>query len=246
MPVKKPFVFLDLDNTILDFDWAERRALSVAFREVGLDPDPKLLARYNAINRLQWELLEDGILTREQVLLRRFEILFEEHGIRASAAAVGDRYENLLADGYQFIPGAEELLRTLFGRYRLFLASNGSASVQEARIASSGIAKYFEGIFISEELGADKPAKEYFDRCFAQIPGFDPERALMVGDSLTSDIRGGINAGIRTCWFNPSGRIMDREIRPDYEIRSLDKLPLLLDRLFYLGEEYVDRGACFT
>jgi 2-haloacid dehalogenase len=237
MPLTKPSVFIDLDNTILDFDWAERRALTSAFREVGLKADPELLARYNTINRLQWELLEDGVLTREQVLLRRFQILFEEKGIRASAAVVGERYEALLADGYRFLPGAEKLLRTLFGKYKLYLASNGSASVQEARIASSGIARFFDGIFISEELGADKPSKEYFDRCFARIPSFDPARALMVGDSLTSDIRGGINAGIRTCWYNPHERIPNREIRPDFEIRSLDELSPLLDRLFYQGEE---------
>lgn len=240
MPVMKPAVLIDLDNTILDFDWAERRALTTALREVGLEPDPKLLARYNAINRRQWELLEDGVLTREQVLLRRFEILFEEQGIQASAAGVGERYESLLADGYQFLPGAEELLRTLYVRYRLYLASNGSAAVQAARIASSGIGRYFEGIFISEELGADKPSKAYFDRCIAQIPSFDPARALMVGDSLTSDIRGGINAGIRTCWYNPSGRAPDRDIRPDYVIHSLSELPPLLDRLFYQGEEQND------
>ena len=240
MSVTKPAVLIDLDNTILDFDWAEKRALTAAFREVGIEADPELLARYNAINRLQWELLEDGLLTREQVLLRRFEILFEEKGIRASAAGVGERYEALLADGYHFLPGAEELLQRISGRYRLYLASNGSASVQAARIASSGIGRFFDGIFISEELGADKPTKDYFCRCFAKIPSFDPERALMVGDSLTSDIRGGINAGIRTCWYNPSGRAPDREIRPDYEIRSLGELPPLLERLFYQGEEQDD------
>ena len=233
MPMSLPTIFLDLDDTILDFHWAERRALTTAFRESGIEPDQPLLERYSHINRMQWELLENGVLTREQVLLRRFEILFIEYGIAASAKRMGDRYETLLADGYHFIPGADDMLNSLYGRYRLFLASNGSLSVQTARIESSGIARYFDGIFISEELGADKPSKAFFDRCFAQIPDFDPTRALMVGDSLTSDIRGGINAGIRTCWLNPSEREPGRQIHPDYEIRSLSELPPLLERIFY-------------
>ncbi len=237
MPMTKPCVFIDLDNTILDFDWAERRALTAAFLEAGIEPEPEVLDRYNAINRLQWELLENGVLTREQVLVRRFEILFAERGIHASAEQVGERYETLLADGFRFLPWAEELLEALHGRYRMYLASNGSASVQAARIASSGIGRFFDGIFISEELGADKPSREYFDRCIARIRGYDPSRALMVGDSLTSDIRGGINAGIRTCWYNPSGRALDRLIRPDFEIRSLTELPPLLERLFDRSEE---------
>ena len=141
--MKKPLIFLDLDDTILDFHWAEQRALSRTFREAGLDPQPAILARYSDINRSQWELLERGILTREQVLVRRFRLLFEEQGIPASAEELGRRYEELLADGHRFIPGADELLRELQGKARLFLASNGCAAVQEARIASSAIGPYF-------------------------------------------------------------------------------------------------------
>ena len=114
--MKKPLIFLDLDDTILDFHWAEQRALSRTFREAGLDPQPAVLARYSDINRSQWELLERGILTREQVLVRRFQLLFEEQGISASAEELGRRYEELLADGHRYIPGAEELLRAKYGR----------------------------------------------------------------------------------------------------------------------------------
>lgn len=238
--MKKPFVFLDLDNTILDFNWAERKALTAALKEAGVEATPELLERYREINRRHWELLEDGVLTREQVLVRRFQSLFEERGIAASAERVGDRYEALLAYGYRFLPGAEELLRILSGKYRLYLASNGSAPVQAARIESSGIRGFFDGIFISEELGADKPSREYFDRCIAQIPGFDPDLAIIVGDSLTSDIRGGINAGIRTCWYNPQGLPLDRDVEPDHEIRSLLELPELLERVFQQGEKHDD------
>ena len=223
--MKKPLVFLDLDDTILDFHWAEQRALSRTFREVGLDPKPEILDRYSDINRSQWELLERGILSREQVLVRRFQLLFEEQGIPASAENVGRRYEELLADGHRFIPGAEELLQELQGKVRLFLASNGCAAVQEARIASSGIGPFFEDVFISELMGADKPSEEYYSRCIARIPDFEASRAVMVGDSLTSDILGGIRSGMHTCWLNPQGRSGRPDILPEAEIRSLNELP---------------------
>lgn len=231
--MNRPFVFLDLDDTILDFHWAERRALTAALLHAGIEPTEELLRRYSEINLRQWELLELGQITREAALLRRFEILFREWDIHASAAAVHNDYESRLAIGHCFVPGAREMLDSLQGRCRLYLASNGSAAVQAGRIASAGIEPLFQDIFISEELGADKPSREYFTRCFARIPGFSPANAMMVGDSLTSDIRGGINAGIKTCWFNPIGKPGREDIVPDFQIRHLSELPSLLERVFY-------------
>lgn len=228
----KPIVLLDLDNTILDFDKAEKTALGRAFTALGVAYDEALLKRYNAINIQHWEMLEDGLLTRDQVLVKRFEALYREYGIEADADRSQALYEHLLSEGHWFLPGAEELLETLAGEYRLFLCSNGSAQVQEGRIASAGIAPYFERIFVSEHMGANKPEKRYFDLCFAEIPGFDRERTVMLGDSLTSDIRGGINAGVKTCWFNPRGKENPGPIVPDYEIRTLGEFPALLKSVF--------------
>lgn len=228
----KPFLFFDLDNTILDFSWAERRALSRALREAGLEPSQEVLERYRVINIGQWELLEEGKLTRDQVLVSRYELLFQEFGIHASAKTVGDRYEQLLGDGHRFLPGAEELLETLKPRANLYIASNGCANVQASRIASADLARFFDGIFISEELGADKPSAEFFRRCFDRIPDFDPRYALVVGDSLSSDIRGGKNAGLLTCWYNPRGETPRHDVVPDYEIRELSEIPALVDRIF--------------
>ena len=227
----KPLIFLDLDDTILDFHWAEHRSLTRTFREAGLDPRPEILDRYSDINRSQWELLERGILTREQVLVRRFQLLFEEQGIAASAEELGRRYEELLADGYRFIPGAMEVLQSLQGRARLFLASNGCAAVQEARIQSSGIGQYFENVFVSELMGADKPSEEYYRRCIARIPEYDSARAVMVGDSLTSDILGGIRSGMHTCWLNPQARPGRPDIIPEAEIRSISDLPVVMEKM---------------
>lgn len=224
-------VFLDLDDTILDFSRAEAEALRRALTEVDAPADDAVLARYHEINAAQWELLEEGVLTREQVLLGRFDILFGELGIVRSAREVCERYEEYLSEGHWFISGAEELLETLAPRYDLYLASNGTAEVQYRRLESAGIRRYFRGIFLSRELGADKPSPAFFEKCFAAIPGFSRERAVMVGDSLTSDIRGGRDAGLRTCWFNPRRKPARGDIVPDYEVSSLEQLPGLLERL---------------
>ena len=226
------FVFLDLDNTVLDFSMAERTALSRTLRERGVEPLPERLARYSVINIGFWEKLETGELTRDEVLVGRFEAFFRELGVSVDGAEANARYEGLLHEGHWFMPGAEELLHGLRAAgHRLFLASNGIASVQYSRLKSAGITELFEKIFISEEVGCDKPGKEYFERCFQQIPGFERERAVIVGDSLTSDIRGGLNAGIKSCWFNPKGAPGRADIVPDYEIRDLSELPGILEKM---------------
>ncbi len=228
----QPFVLLDLDNTILDFNTAERTALGRAFETLRLPFSEEIAALYSRINIRHWEMLENGLLTREQVLVRRFEALFQELQMSADAFQAQELYENNLCEGHWFMPGAQELLERLSGSCRLFICSNGSQAVQDRRIESAGIAPYFEKIFISEHMGSNKPEKRFFDACFAQIPGFQARRAVIVGDSLTSDIRGGINAGIRTCWYNPRGLENTGCIEPDHEIRRLGELPALLETLF--------------
>ena len=224
-------IFFDLDNTLLDFDRGEAHALSRAFRQFGIDPTPAVLARYHDINLRQWELLEEGKLTKDQVLTRRFDLLFAELGVSCDSQAVCDLYESFLAEEHDFIPGALELLEALSPRYSLHLATNGASTVQRRRLADAGILPYFQNIFISEEVGFHKPSPAFFHACFAAIPGFDPASALMVGDSLTSDIRGGRDAGLRTCWFDPKGRPARLDIVPDHRITALDQLPALLERL---------------
>ena len=225
------FLFLDLDDTILDFHKAERIAISKTFRDFGIEPTEEVLARYSQINKACWHKLELGEWTREQVLVRRFEILFAEHNIVCDGTQVARAYEKNLAIGHYFLPGAEEAVDALSKKYRLFLASNGTASVQQGRMTSANLYRFFEKVFVSQELGANKPAKEFFERATAQIPGYDPQKALMVGDSLTSDILGGINAGMKTCWVNPKHLPADPAITADYEIEALSQLESLLEKL---------------
>ncbi len=224
-------VLLDIDDTILDFKKAEAIAIRKTFQHMGIPVDDGLIARYSEINQRQWERLERGELTREQVLVERFNILFEEINVKAPAEMAQATYEYLLGIGHYFIEGAEELLRKLYGKYELYVVSNGTAFVQDRRLKSADIVKYFKGIFISERVGFNKPAKEFFDSAFAEEKDFDRDCAILVGDSLTSDILGGINAGVKTCWFNPNSKPSRPDIVPDYEIKMLSELPELLERI---------------
>ena len=224
------FLLLDLDDTILDFHKAERIALSKTFRDFGLEPAEDVLDLYHNINKWHWEQLELGTMTRDQVLVNRFGALFEKVGMTVDPAACAKSYESNLGIGHYFLPGAEEAVKRLKEHYRLFLVSNGTATVQHSRLTSAGLYPYFEQVFISQEIGYNKPEKAYFDRCFERIPGFAPEKALMVGDSLTSDIKGGINAGLTTVWINPAHKACG-DIRPDYEIEGLSDLEGLLESL---------------
>lgn len=224
------FLFLDLDDTILDFHKAERIAISRTIREFGVEPAEEILSLYHEINDWHWKQLEQGRLTRAEVLVNRFGVLFEKMGKEVDAAKCAKIYEKNLSTGHYFLPGAEEAVDSLHKKYRLFLASNGTAVVQKSRMTSANLYRFFEKVFVSQEIGHNKPSRAYFEGCFAQIPGFDRKKAMIVGDSLTSDIQGGINAGIKTVWVNPGHR-QSGEIKPDYEIEALSQLEALLETL---------------
>ena len=225
------FLFLDLDDTILDFHKAERIALAKTMKDFGVEPTEAVLTRYHLINKWHWEQMELGKMTRPQVLTGRFRVLFEELGVQADPETVTAKYTENLSIGHYFLPGAEEAVEQLSKKYRLFLASNGTASVQKGRMTSANLYRFFEKVFVSQEIGHNKPSKAYFDACFSQIPDFDPSKAMIVGDSLTSDMKGGINAGIRTCWVNPGHAPRNPAIPVDYEIEALAQLPALLEAL---------------
>lgn len=226
------YLFLDLDNTILDFTKAESIAIRKTMSAYGLTPTDELAARYSAINDWHWKALERGELTKPEVVTRRFAVFFGEQGIDVDEKAAAKTYETFLSQGHWFLPGAEKCVKEeLFGKYRLFLASNGTPVVQKGRMTSADLYPYFEQSFISEEIGYNKPAKEYFQIAFSRIPGFDPAECIMVGDSLTGDIQGGKNAGLRTVWVNPNHKTAPDHLKPDYEIELLADLPKLLEEI---------------
>lgn len=224
-------VLFDLDDTLFDFHKAEKIALTKTLVHFGINPTEETLALYSTINAAHWKRLELGEISREEVKVGRYRELFETIGVECDPVKATAYYESMLAIGHYFMPGAPELLEELYRKYRLYIVSNGTAKVQEGRIGSSGIAKYMDGIFISQILGANKPDKQFFDICFAEIPDFSLSETVIIGDSLSSDIKGGINAGITTVWFNPKGIENDSNIKPDYTIKELSEVPGLLSQI---------------
>lgn len=223
-------VLLDLDDTIFDFHKAEAIAVSKTLQDMQIEPTPEVIQRYSEINLSQWKRLELGEIDRDEVKVGRYRKLFKELVVDASATAAAKTYEGYLSIGHYFLPGAEDLLKTLSKSYRLYLVSNGTATVQKGRIGSSDIEQYFERIFISEIVGCNKPDVRFFEACFKEIPDFKKSETIIIGDSLSSDIQGGKNAGIYTLWFNPKHLLVpeNQKLIPDAETDSLDKIGKML------------------
>ena len=218
-------LLFDADNTVLDFDSSEEQALRRAFYEEGLEFSSNTLEVYRKNNISQWQLFERGILTKPQVLINRFALTFHDLNLPSDKAKrTGDLYEEYLKDGFFVVPHAVEVLAALQDTCRLYIVSNGVAEIQNARMKGSGLEKYFLDRFVSETVGYPKPQIEYFNYCFAHIDNCDKTRTLIIGDSLTSDIQGGVNAGIDTCWFNPSHAKNTSKLTITYEIDDLRQL----------------------
>lgn len=224
------FLFLDLDDTVLDFQATERKSIARLLECLGITPTDEIIRRYHVINLEHWKRLERGEITRAQIS-NRFDVLFAELGVAVSTPECERLYRQFLSEGTDVLPGAADALAQLQKKYRLFAATNSTAVVQQGRLAHTGLGVYFEKRFISEEVGANKPDPLFFQRAFAQIPNFDKSKAMMVGDSLTSDIRGGINAGIQTCWINPRHLPVRGDIHPDHQIESICQLEALLETI---------------
>ena len=230
MPYK--IALFDADNTLLDFNRAEREAVSICLTARGLPADEEIVSRYSRINDSHWKRLEQGLITRDRLKVERFAELFSTLGYGGDPKRMAADYEEALSRQTYLVDGALELVRALHGQCRLFIITNGTAVVQKGRFGSSPLAPYFERCFISEEMGCNKPEKAFFDRVAAEISGFDSRQVLVIGDSLSSDIRGGINAGLDTCWFNPHGKPSPADMRITYTVHAAGEiLPILLDSI---------------
>jgi len=223
-------VLWDVDGTLLDFLTAERAAIRRCFEIFGLgECTDAMIEDYSAINVRWWERLERGEYTKPEILVGRFREFFARYGLDSAAAEpFNEEYQIRLGDTIVFFPGAEETLAALKGRVLQCAVTNGTRAAQQRKLSLSGLDKVFDHIFISDDLGVEKPSPAFFDRVFRRIGPIPPQEILIVGDSLTSDIKGGINAGIRTCWYNPWGRENTAALPIDYEIASLKEVPALL------------------
>ena len=224
-------ILWDVDGTLLDFLAAEKAAIRATFEKMGLGYcTDEQIARYSVINKKYWKRMEDGEITKAEVLSGRFLEFFENEGIVADVDEFNVLYQTALGDTVVYFDDADKLLSELRGRVKQYAVTNGTQRAQRRKLVGSGLDQIFDGIFISDEVGYEKPMPEFFDHVFREIGDVPRERVLIVGDSLSSDIRGGKNAGIPTCWYNPSGAPAPADNTPDFVIRHLGEVRDILAR----------------
>ncbi len=222
-------LLMDADETLLDFRRSEGYALERTLKAHGVTMTTAIHDDYHAINGTLWKQLETGAITRERLKLERFERLFESVGLRGTdAAAFNAAYMETLGGTGFLLDGALELLQALSASFRICLITNGTASVQHTRLQHSGILPFLSDVFISEEIGADKPSEIFFERVLKALGDPDKSELLVIGDSLTSDIDGGNRIGIDTCWYNPFRAAHPAHITPTVQVASFDELRALL------------------
>lgn len=216
-------LYFDLDNTLLDFSAAESAAICKLLKNFGITPKPEYVKMYSDINKKVWAKFERGEIKREEIFESRFVEFLQRIGKSADTAKMSADYFSLLAQGHDIMPGAAEVLSYVKqAGYTVCVTTNGISKTQHKRIAESGLGKYFDYVFISEDTGHQKPEKAYFYYVTAHTPEKDRKKILVVGDSQSSDILGGINAGIDTCWLNPAGAAA--AYKPTYEIKNIKEL----------------------
>ncbi len=227
--MKYPWLLFDIDGTLLNFDLAEAKALRSTFSQIGLPFEARYFDIYKNINGRLWELLEEGSVTSKELRILRFSRLLEAIELQQDPDDMADRYLDNLARQTIPMDGAQEVVFALSGHARMVLITNGLKDVQRPRLRRSTFAGFFEDIVISEEVGVAKPHPGIFEEAFRRMQHPAKEEVLIIGDSLSSDIQGGLDFGIDTCWLNVHGRPADPEIPSVYEIRRLtDLLPILL------------------
>jgi 2-haloacid dehalogenase len=227
--VKYEWLLFDADGTLFDYDKAEGTSLELTFKEFGFEYELSNGDTYRWINADIWRQFEQGQISQERLRTRRFELLFDVLQIEGDAEAFGTRYLRNLAESSELIAGAEDVVRALQGHVGMMIITNGLADVQWPRFARSTISDCFVGLVISEEVGTAKPDEKIFDIAFEKMQFPGKEEVLIIGDSLRSDIKGGSNYGIDTCWFNPRREPADGDVKPTYEIAELRDLLALVE-----------------
>ena len=220
----------DLDNTLLDFPSAERQALITTFADFTLGPcSPDLLVRYSALNARWWRWLEEGKVTKAELLPGRFREFFAAEGIACTEYdAFNAAYQHHLGDTIVFLDNGYELVKDLHGQVKQYLVTNGSLQAQTRKLKRSGLGELFDGVFISEVVGAENPSRAFFDAVLSAIGPVDKEELLLIGDSLTADMQGGVDFGLRTCWYNHNHLPRDTAPPVDYTVDHLREIMEIL------------------
>ncbi len=225
--MKYRYLLFDMDDTLFDFQASELAAFQRVMEINKIPFSEELYAGYREDNSKLWRAYESGQIEKEKIFEKRFAHMLERFGLEGDGILMEQQYRTGLGEGTHLMPDAKEVLDQLAERYPLYVVTNGVGHTQRKRLEDSGMRHYFKEVFISEEVGAAKPSPVYFDHVKANIPDFDAKQALIIGDSMGSDIKGGWQAGIDTCWFS-QGEAGDQGEYVTYQIRSLKELLDLL------------------
>jgi 2-haloacid dehalogenase len=218
-------ILADADDTLFDFEKAEKSAFERSFIEMEHNLDVEgMKQKYNIINKLLWNDVEKGLLTSKQVRVERFRRLFHDLDVRFSAEEFSELFIRYLSEGAFLLDGAEELCKYLSSKYKLVIVTNGIKDVQLSRMKRSSIKQYIYDMIISEEVGVSKPDPRIFEFALKKLDHTDKKSVIMIGDSLSSDIQGGINFGVDTCWFNPKNLENGTTLKPTHHIQRIDQL----------------------
>lgn len=230
------YIFLDADETLLDFRYAEHYAFKSTMEHFGIPYSEELYNDYSEENLRLWKKLEKGEITKPRLLTLRYENLFERNGITVdSVDKVNECYFSYMKNCGKIIDNADKLCEKLCKNYKLYIATNGTKYVAMGRLEQSGLLPFISDVFISDYIGHNKPSEEFFKYCFDKIGDYDKSRYIILGDSLSSDMLGGKNAGILTCLYDPENKTQMPNELCDYKINSLlDFLKLLK------GENYIE------
>lgn len=223
-------LLFDADMTLFDFDGAEKVAFGIVMSSHGIEYSDADFERYREMNSKLWEMYSRGEITKERLQDTRFGMFCEtlENPPSLDGKSVNKEYVSALAECSELLDGALDLCRKLSAEYEMYIVTNGVSQTQKKRFYASSICKYFKDIFVSEDAGAPKPMREYFDYVFSRIGEDKKEGSVIIGDSLTSDIAGGNNFGIDTFWFNPDGKHNITDIIPTKTVKSYSELLELL------------------
>lgn len=219
-----PYLLFDADNTLFDFEAANHNAFAQVCKYCDLEYSEELYEFYESINRPLWHQLDAGLVTKEFLVVERFRRFLAQKDIDRDPAECNRIQLSGLGSSTALLPHALEVVQELSKTHQLYIVTNAVASVQRSRLAASELAPYITDAFISEDAGASKPNKAYFDYVFARIDGITADNCIVIGDGLASDIQGANNAGLPCCWYNPHGEARPDDLRIDYEIRDLREL----------------------
>jgi 2-haloacid dehalogenase len=218
-------ILWDIDGTVLNFSLAERNAIKSAFEALNIGKcTDDMSERYSQINQSYWARLEKGEFNKNEILVKRFVEFIKEYNLDVDAKILGETYESKIVDTIAFIDNSFEILNKLKPNHKQYAITNGTLKTQQARLNKSRLINVFDDVFISDEIGYEKPSKYFFDYVFNKISPCNKNEILVVGDSLSSDIKGANNAGVKCCWYNPSNKTNNLKLTIDYEIHNLNEL----------------------